>query len=125
MPCNAAGSRADRLFVPSDGRNEVTSRPEFVTEEIAQFAYDILRNPNRALSFQIPDHLRNRIFRRDRDQYVHVIRHQMPLFNSAFLAPRQLVEYSAQRRICPNSNFLRYVGVNTTWYLHSHVVWFR
>src|SRR5262249_37724999 len=29
------------------------------------------------------------------------------------------------RRICPNSNFLRYFGVNTTWYLHSHVVWFK
>src|SRR5262249_6677082 len=29
------------------------------------------------------------------------------------------------RRICPNSNFLRYLGVNTTWYLHSHVAWFR
>src|SRR3974377_209184 len=29
------------------------------------------------------------------------------------------------RRICPNSNFLRYFGVNTTWYLHSHVPTFR
>src|SRR5262249_21729269 len=29
------------------------------------------------------------------------------------------------RLICPNSNFLRYFGVNTTWDLHSHVAWFR
>src|SRR5271168_2308592 len=29
------------------------------------------------------------------------------------------------RRICPNSTFLRYFGVNATWYLHSHVAWFR
>jgi hypothetical protein len=25
------------------------------------------------------------------------------------------------RRICPNNAFLRYFGVNATWYLHSHV----
>jgi len=36
------------------------------------------------------------------------------------------VEYIAQvpkcRLICPNSNFLRYFGVNTTWYLHHLVL---
>ena len=29
------------------------------------------------------------------------------------------------RRMKPYSSFLRYFGVKTTWYLHSHVLWFR
>ena len=54
LPILGLDISADHLFVPSDGRNEIGSRPEFVTEEIAQFAFDILRDPNGAFSFQIP-----------------------------------------------------------------------
>ena len=39
---------ADRLLVPPDGRNEVAPRPEFVAKKIAQLAFHVLRNPNRA-----------------------------------------------------------------------------
>jgi hypothetical protein len=52
---------ADHLLVPPDGLDEAPPRPEFVT----QLAFHILRNANRALPFQILDHLRHRIFRRD------------------------------------------------------------
>jgi hypothetical protein len=41
----------------------------------------------------------------------------MSFFDLAFLALDKLAEYSAQvPLICPNSAFLRYFGVNTTWY---------
>jgi hypothetical protein len=55
-----------------------------------------------------------------------MMRHQVPFLNLAFLAPGEFVEYCSQvLPNLPNSNFLRYFGVNTTWYLHSHVAWFR
>ena len=87
---------ADRLLIPPDGRNEVPPRPEFVIQKIAQLAFHILRNPDRAFPLQIPDHL-----------------------------PTEDFGGIGCRLICPNSAFLRYFGVNTTWYLHSHVAWFR
>ena len=40
-----------------------------------------------------PDHLRYRILRRYRDQYVHVVGHQVPFQNPALLLLRQLPEY--------------------------------
>src|SRR4029077_2100095 len=45
-----------------------------------------------ALAFNIADHLRDRIFRRDRDHHVNVIRHQMAFLDSAFLLHRQLAK---------------------------------
>ena len=50
----------------------------------------------------------------------------VPPVDLAFLAPGKLVKYSAEvPPDLPNSSFLRYFGVNTTWYMHSHVAWFR
>ena len=80
---------ADRLLIPPDGPNEVASRPEFVAKKIAQLAFHILRNPDRAFPLQIPDHLRHRIFRRDRYQHMHVVGH-MSSFDLAFLALSQV-----------------------------------
>ena len=45
---------ADRLLVPPDGRNEVAPRPEFVAKKIAELAFHILRNPDRAFPFRYP-----------------------------------------------------------------------
>ena len=40
--------------------------------------------------------LRNCIFRRNREQHVHVVRHQMPFFDPAVLVPGQVVKHLAE-----------------------------
>ena len=47
----------------------------------------------RTLSLQITDHLRDRIFRRNRDHHMHVIGHQMPFLDLTFLLSRQPPEH--------------------------------
>src|ERR1700682_2130038 len=51
---------------------------------------------DRAFTLDVPDHLRDRIFRRNRDHHVNVIRHEMAFFDSAFLLQRQLTEHLAE-----------------------------
>ena len=51
------------------------------------------RQMNRALTLDIPDHLRHRILRRDRNHHVHVIRHQVPFFDSTLLLFRELSKH--------------------------------
>ena len=41
---------------------------------------------------KVADHLGNRVFRRDRDQHVDMIRHQMSLLDPAFPPTGQVVE---------------------------------
>jgi hypothetical protein len=48
-----------------------------VAKKIAQLAFHILRNPDRAFPFQVSDHLSHRILRRDRYQEMHMVWHQM------------------------------------------------
>jgi hypothetical protein len=87
---------SDHFLIPTNGRDKVSSRPEFVTEKIPHLALDILRDPNRALPFHVSDDLCHRIFGRYRDQHMDVIRHQMPLLDPAFLAAREIVKYLTQ-----------------------------
>ena len=49
-------------------------------------------NVDRTLPLDIPDHLRNRILRRNRDHHVHVIPHQMALLDLALFLPSQTTE---------------------------------
>src|SRR5712691_6022618 len=51
---------------------------------------------DRTLSFDVPHNLRHRIFGWDRDHHMHVIRHQMSLFNAALLLRRELSEHLPQ-----------------------------
>ena len=48
---------------------------------------------DRALALDVPHYLRHRVFRRYRDHHVHMIRHQMPFLDPAFLLLRQLLEH--------------------------------
>src|SRR5208337_1584844 len=74
----------DRLFVPAYRRNEISACPELVSGEVLRLSLDILRDPNRAFTLDKTDDLGNRVFRRDRDQHVDVIGHQMSLLDPAF-----------------------------------------
>ena len=87
---------ADRLLVPAHRRNEISACPELVSGEVIRFSLDILRDPNRALALDEADHLGNRVFRRDRDQHVDVIGHQMARLDPAFSPPGQVVEHGAE-----------------------------
>jgi hypothetical protein len=47
-----------------------------------------------------------------------VLRTRLFTFNLRNTSPKYL-------RSCPYNVFLRILGMNTTWYLHSHLVWLR
>ena len=51
---------------------------------------------DRVLFFHVPDHLRYRILRWDRDHHVHVIRHQVPFLDRALALPGQFSKYSRE-----------------------------
>src|ERR1700730_19464114 len=51
---------------------------------------------DRTLALDKPNHLRDRVFRWNRDHHVNVIRHEMAFFNLAFLLQRQLAEDLAE-----------------------------
>jgi hypothetical protein len=48
---------SDHFLIPTNGRDKVSSRPEFVARKIPHLAFDILRDPNRALPFHVADDL--------------------------------------------------------------------
>jgi hypothetical protein len=52
------------------------------------------RQMDRDPSLDKPDHLRNRVLRRD--QHVHTVRQQMPFLNPALILKRQLPKHLAQ-----------------------------
>jgi hypothetical protein len=83
-------------FVASHRRDEVPSRPEVLTHEVALSLSVHPRKVDCALAFDKAHHLRHRVLRWDRQHHVHVIGHQMPLFNPAFLLRGQLSEYLTQ-----------------------------
>ena len=65
--------------------------------------------------------------RKLRHHVVYIGCHRLGIFlNLAFLAPGKFVEYGPEvPPDLPKQHLLAVLGVNTTWYLHSHVAWFR
>jgi hypothetical protein len=49
-----------------------------------------------ALPLDLSDHLRHCVLWRDRDHQIHVVRHNVTLFDPAFLLQRQPLEYLAE-----------------------------
>src|SRR5215204_1528789 len=76
---------------------------------------------DRALSLDEPYHPRHGVFRWNRYHHVHVISHEMSLFDPAALLRCQLAEHLPKMR----SQLVRHLGMKTTWYLQSHFVWLR
>src|SRR5262245_29249599 len=85
-------------LVSSDRRHEKTSCPEALAYEVSSFFSVHARQMNGALSFDKTDHLRDRMFRRNRDHHMHVICQQTPLLDPAFLLCGQLPEYLSKVR---------------------------
>jgi hypothetical protein len=89
---------ADQLFVSAHCRAKYPLSPKGLTREPA-FPFRVnARQMDRALAIDIPNHLRDQIFRRKSDHHVNVIGHQMPLLYSAFLVRGQLLEHLSKVR---------------------------
>lgn len=69
---------SDGYFVSPYGRNAVAACPEVVTDIVALSIKVRPRDVDRALSLDVPNHLRNGVLGRDRDQYVHVVGLRVP-----------------------------------------------
>jgi hypothetical protein len=86
---------ADLLQFESHRGNGIASGPEMLTREIPFLAAQT-GNCDRTLPLEKPDHRRDRVFGRNCDAHVHLVWHEMPFKNLAFLLPRQRVEDLSQ-----------------------------
>ena len=84
------------LGVPSNRGYEVPSRPEVLTYEVAFSLSVHASQMDRAFALDEPDHLRHGVFRRDRDQHVHVIGQKMAFLDPTFLLLSQLSEHFSE-----------------------------
>src|SRR5574340_683181 len=80
---------ADGCFVSPYGRYEVAPCPEVLPNEVALVVEEPSGDVDRALSLDVPHHLGDRVLRWNRDQHVHVIRHEVTFKHLALLLPRQ------------------------------------
>ena len=86
----------DHLLIESNRGHKVTSSPEILTREILSLPGKSSRYRYRTLPFDIANHIRYRVFRRNADADMHVIQHQMPFHNLTFLLLRQLAQCLAK-----------------------------
>jgi hypothetical protein len=69
-----------------------------------------------ALPLDVPNHLRDRVLRRDRDQHAHVVRHKVTFQNLALLLLRQGPKHFSH----PPAQFsVRNFEMNATWHLQG------
>ena len=79
------------VLVPSDRGYMIPSHPKMHPCKILLLSQVDPRYENRTLSFDIPYYLKYGIFRGNRYQHMHVITHQMPLFNTTLSLAHQLI----------------------------------
>ena len=84
-----ADVRADDRLVSPYGRDEVPACPEVLPDEVAFPLAERPRDMHRALALDVTDHVRDRELRRNREQHVHVVDHQVPFLDPAFLVLRK------------------------------------
>ena len=81
------------------------------------------RNPDRAFAFDEPYDFTDLVPGRNGYQHVHVVRHQMPFLDPAVLQKRQFLGHAAEILFQQSAKTLSSkLGMNTTWYLHTHLV---
>ena len=101
---------ANLLPFEADGRNRVSTGPEVLAREVplaaTQSGYG-----DRALPLDEPDDRSYRVFRRNRDAHVDMVRPQVSFENLAFLLPGQRWKISPKCwRTLPNRIFRRRLG---------------
>ena len=126
LPSLAPGCSCESPPRPAQRSRQSTPRPETLPHKIPLSFRVHPGQVNRTFPLDVPHHVRNRMFRRYRNHHVHVVGHQMALFNPALLVLHQPSKHLAQvPPQLPVQHLLRPFGMNTTWYLLSHFVWFR
>jgi hypothetical protein len=83
---------SDRRFIPSNGRDKVSPRSKVLPRKIALTLAVDARRMDRAFALDETDHLAHGILRRNRNEHGNMIRHQMLLFDPAFLLTGQPVK---------------------------------
>ena len=83
----------DRRLVQPDGRHVVALRPELPVAELVLQVRVPVEYHQRALALQIPHDARHAVFRRYGHQHVHVVGHQVPLYDLDSLVFAELPEY--------------------------------
>jgi hypothetical protein len=86
---------ANLLQFESDRGNSIAPRPEMLPGEVPIFATQS-GNRDGTLPFQEPDYRRHRVFGRNGDAHVHMVRHEVPFENLAFLLSGQRMEDLSQ-----------------------------
>jgi hypothetical protein len=86
----------DLRFVSTHRGHEVAACPELVPCKVALPLSVTTRDMDRALPFDEPDHLRDRVLRWNFDQHMDVIGHQMPFHDPTILLSRQLMHDISQ-----------------------------
>jgi hypothetical protein len=84
---------ADRLLVAPHRGDVKSPGPKVLPYEVALSLAIDPSQVDRALSLNVANHLRHRIFRRNRDHHVQVVGHQMTLLNPTFPLRSQPAEY--------------------------------
>ena len=88
----------DDFLVSTHRRYEVAPGSEVLPDKVPLHLGVAPRDVDGTLPFDVTDNLRHSILRRDRNHHVHMIRHQMALFDPAFFLLRQSSEYLSQLR---------------------------
>ena len=113
----------DRCLVQPHGGHVVALRPELPVPELVLDVRVAVEHHERALPLQVAHEARHRDLGRDRHEHVHVVGHQVPLYDLDALPLAELPEDLPQvLRYWLQIAFLLYFGVNTMWYLQSHFV---
>lgn len=87
---------SDHLFIPTNCRNKVAPCPEFSSGKVLRPPVKLLCNPYRTLALYKPNHLGNRVFRRNGQQHMYMIRHHVTRFNLALLTRCKFMKYRPQ-----------------------------
>lgn len=85
-------------LIPTNGRDEVSQSLEMLPGKIALTLPVDPRQMDGTFPFDLTNHLRDRIFWRNRNQQMYRVRHQMSLIDSALALPGQLVKDLSQMR---------------------------
>ena len=83
----------DRRLVQADRRDVVALRPELPVAELVLQVRVPVEYHQRALALQVSHHARHAVFRRYGHQHVHVVGHQVPLYDLDSLVFAELPEY--------------------------------
>ena len=86
---------ADLLQLEANSGNGIAPSPEMLAREIPLLAAQP-GNCDRTLPFEKPDNGSDRVFGRNGNAHMHMVRHEMPFENLAFLLPRQCMEDRSQ-----------------------------